>query len=106
MLFRSGLPFEAGRWWAGNASSPPIEILEVRKFAVIELIVDANWRGRGIGGELLSDLLEDRTEKYAVLTADPEAAARKIYAHWGWEQIGTAQHTDDAPTMDQLVLRR
>ena len=101
-----GLPFEAGKWWAGDASSPPADILQSRKFAVIELIVDSRWRGRGIGRDLLSDLLKDRTEKYAILTADPEAPARQIYAHWGWEEIGTAQHTDEAPTMDQLVLRR
>jgi GNAT superfamily N-acetyltransferase len=101
-----GLPFEAGSWWKGDASSPPAEILQSRKFAVIELIVDSRWRGRGIGRGLLNDLLKDQPEKFAILTADPEAPARQIYAHWGWEKIGTAQHTDEAPTMDQLVLRR
>ena len=101
-----GFLFAAGRWWAGNASPPPSEVLESPKFAVIELIVDAMWRGRGVGKDLLGEVLKQRTEKFAILTADPDAPARRIYERWGWEQIGTAKHTDEAPTMDQLLLRR
>ncbi len=104
--FTFGLPFEAGKWWAGEASAPPDDVLSSPKFAVIELVVSQSWRGRGIGRSLLDTLLADRIERYAVLTADPGAPARKIYAHWGWEQIGTARHTADAPLMDQLLLRR
>lgn len=104
--FSFGLPFESGKWWAGNASPPPAEILEAPKFAVIELVVAGSWRGRGVGRELIGDLLGRRTEAFAILTADPDAPARRIYEHWGWEQVGTARHTDDAPLMDQLVLRR
>ena len=104
--FSFGFSFDVDRWWAGEASPPPAEILRSKKFAVIELVVDSQWRGRGIGKKLLSSLLADRAEKFAILTADSEAPARQIYAYWGWEQIGTARHTDDASTMDQLVLRR
>jgi len=104
--FSFGLPFGPGKWWAGRASSPPDDILQSRKFAIIELVVDRRWRGKGVGKNLLDTLLQDRSEKYAILTADPEAPARQIYEHWGWEQTGIAQHTDDAPLMHQLVLRR
>ena len=104
--FSFGLPFQPGKWWAGDATPPPEELLSAAKFAVIELVVKVEWRGHGLGGRLLSDLLRERPEKYAILTADPDAPARQIYTHWGWEQIGTARHTDDASVMDQLVLRR
>lgn len=104
--FSFGLPFPAGRWWSGNASPPPADVLGADKFAVIELVVAAKWRGHGVGGRLLRELLSDRPEKLAMLTADPSAPARQIYTHWGWEQVGTAQHAEDAPIMDQLILRR
>jgi GNAT superfamily N-acetyltransferase len=70
------------------------------------LVVHRDWRGQGIGKRLLSSLLEGRTEKYAILTADSNAPARQIYSRWGWEQIGAAKHTAEASAMDQLVLRR
>ncbi len=104
--FAFGFPFDAGRWWAGEAALPRAEILGSKKFAVIELVVHQDWRRQGIGKELLSNLLKDRAEEYAILTADSDAPARQIYAHWGWEQIGTAKHTPEASSMDQLILRR
>jgi GNAT superfamily N-acetyltransferase len=99
-----GLPFESGRWWSGNASEPPREILAASKFAVIELIVRKPWRGRGIARHLHDRLLGGRPEPYAVLTALPAAPARQVYRRWGWEQVGTAQHTPDSPVLDALAL--
>jgi ribosomal protein S18 acetylase RimI-like enzyme len=78
--------------------------LDAPKFAVIELIVDEAWRGRGIGRQLMDDLLADRTEPYAMLTTRATNPARKMYSRWGWVQVGTTQHTPTAPVMDQLVL--
>ena len=77
-----GLPFDEGRWWSGNASEPPSEILSASKFAVIELIVRKPWRGRGIGRQLHDRLLADRPEHYAILTAVTTAPARQIYQRW------------------------
>jgi GNAT superfamily N-acetyltransferase len=104
--FSFGFPFDVDRWWSGDASPPPAEILRSKKFAVIELVVHRDWRGRGIGRRLLSSLLDGRRENYAILTADSNAPARQIYMQWGWEQIGAAKHTAEASAMDQLVLRR
>jgi GNAT superfamily N-acetyltransferase len=102
--FSFGLRLAPGAWWAGNPTMPPEEILDAPKFAVIELDVAASHRGRGIGRHLINMLLGDRTEPYATLTTTPGLPAREMYARWGWRQIGTAQHTPDAPVMDQLVL--
>ncbi|MGH3916406.1 MAG: GNAT family N-acetyltransferase [Pseudonocardiaceae bacterium] len=104
--FCFGVPLGEGQWWTGNASPPPPQILAAPKFAVIELIVRHDWRGRGLGRHLLDELLRERPEQYATLTTRTNTPARRIYAQWGWEQVGTAQHTPEAPIMDQLVLRR
>jgi GNAT superfamily N-acetyltransferase len=103
--FAFGFTMPAGGWWGGNPTMPPPEILEQPKFAVIELNVCEDQRGQGIGRRLLDSLLEDRPEPYAILTTGPDEPARQMYARWGWEQFGTAQHTPEAPPMDQLVLR-
>jgi GNAT superfamily N-acetyltransferase len=102
--FTFGLPFDAGRWWGGNATKPPNEILAATKFAVIELIVRRDWRNRGLGHQLHDSLLRTRNEEYAILTALPAAPARKLYERWGWTQVGFAKHTSDSPTLDSLAL--
>lgn len=103
--FAFGFTMPRGAWWSGvSADPPPDEVLAGEKFAVIELIVARPWRGRGVGRQLLGMLLEGRREPYAMLTAVPDAPARQIYDHWGWRQAGRAQHTADAPVMDQLIL--
>jgi GNAT superfamily N-acetyltransferase len=99
-----GLTFPESRWWSGDATAPPQEILSVAKFAVIELLVRKQFRGHGVGRRLLDELLSERTESYAILTAMPDAPAREAYRRWGWRQIGTAHHTPDSPVLDALVL--
>jgi GNAT superfamily N-acetyltransferase len=103
--FSFGFTFGPDGWWSGEPTLPPPEILAVAKFAVIELDVSEAHQGQGIGRRLLDELLDDRPEEYAILTAMPDAPARAMYARWGWAQIGTARHTPDAPVMDQLTLR-
>lgn len=102
--FAFGFQMPAGGWWGGNPTMPPPEILDQPKFAVIELNVREDQRGQGIGRRLLDALLAGRPEPYAILTTGPDEPARQMYARWGWRQVGTAQHTPDAPLMDQLVL--
>lgn len=104
MGFVFGLTFEEGKWWAGDATAPPAEILQSKKFAVIELVVRQEWRGRGVGRALLGRLLTGRPEGYAILSAVPEAPAREMYRRWGWQQVGTAHHAPTAPIMDALAL--
>jgi GNAT superfamily N-acetyltransferase len=103
--FAFGLRLPAGGWWTGESTAPPPEILNAPKFALIELDVAVDWRGRGIGHTLHDMLLEGRPEPYAILTTVAGRPARDMYDRWGWEQVGTAQHAPDAPVMDQLVLR-
>jgi GNAT superfamily N-acetyltransferase len=101
--FSFGLPFQEGAWWSGDATEPPTHLRAASKFAVIELIVRKEWRGVGIGHQLLDRLLASRGEQYAILTAMPNADARSMYERWGWVQTGTAHHTPDSPVLDALA---
>ena len=102
--FGFGLTFDEGTWWSGDATPPPSEILKAQKFAVIELVIRRQWRGQGIGHGMLNQLLADRSESYAILTAMPNAPAREIYRRWGWVQTGIAHHAPDSPVLDALAL--
>ncbi|MBG0569186.1 GNAT family N-acetyltransferase [Actinoplanes aureus] len=102
--FSFGLPFAEGSWWAGDATEPPAELRAASKFAVIELLVRKRWRRLGIGHQLMNGLLSGRTERYAILTAVPNADARRLYERWGWVQTGTAQHSPESPVLDALAL--
>ena len=101
--FVFGFTFEPGTWWKPGAEEPEI-VHGVPRFAVMELAVRPAFHGRGIATALLSELLSDRTEPYATLCANPRAAARQIYAAWGWEQAGTV-HPPEVGAMDVLVKR-
>ncbi|WP_405141155.1 GNAT family N-acetyltransferase [Sphaerisporangium sp. NBC_01403] len=52
-----GLPFAAGRWWGGESTPAPEEVLQAEKFAVIELNVVKEHRGNGYGRRLLEELV-------------------------------------------------
>ncbi|MEV0611162.1 GNAT family N-acetyltransferase [Polymorphospora rubra] len=102
--FSFGLTFPEGRWWSGETTPPPSEILAVPKFAVIELVLLKEWRGNGIGHELLDQLLSGRQESIATLCALPHAPVRKLYERWGWIQMGTSHLAEPSLTLDVLVL--
>lgn len=99
--FAFGFAMPPGTWW-GNASSPPPEVLEAPKVAVIELIVSKAERGRGIGRALLDALLGDRPERYATLAAVLGADAYDMYLRWGWQKAG--EFRAEPPFSDALVL--
>ena len=82
MGFSFGLPFKEGSWWSGEATDPPAYLRAASKFAVIELVVRKDWRRMGIGRKLLDGLLAERAERYAILTAMPNAEARHMYGRW------------------------
>ncbi|OPG10593.1 GNAT family N-acetyltransferase [Microbispora sp. GKU 823] len=104
--FAFGLPFPAGRWWGGETTPGPAEVVAADKYAVIELNLVKEYRGQGIGGRLLGELLEGRPEPYATLLSRPEAAAHAIYEHWGWKVVGTCRPAPDAEVADVMVLDR
>ncbi|MBO2448368.1 GNAT family N-acetyltransferase [Actinomadura barringtoniae] len=104
--FSFGLPFGAGRWWRDvSGSTPPEEVVSASKFSVIELVVAAEHRGRGLARRLLNELLEGRPEQYAMLLAQPDAPARAMYDRWGWTEVAKVQSQPGADIDDALVLK-
>lgn len=102
--FSFGLPFSAGRWWRGEADTPPsVDILAAEKFAVIELVVVPGFRGRGLATKLMRSVLEGRSEPYAMLLADQSGHARSIYDRWGWRAVQRLQPAPDVAALDVLV---
>ncbi|WP_329091542.1 MULTISPECIES: GNAT family N-acetyltransferase [unclassified Streptosporangium] len=101
--FAFGLPLEG--WWGGRATACPPEVAEAgRLFAVIELNVREDYRGRGVGGRLLEELLADQDALYATLLANPAAPAHGMYLRRGWRVVGTVQAAPDSMVSDALVL--
>ncbi|MEU8269007.1 GNAT family N-acetyltransferase [Sphaerisporangium sp. NPDC049002] len=100
-----GLPFAAGRWWGGDTTPAPEEVLQAEKFAVIELNVIPEHRGNGYGRRLLDELLGGRPEPWATLLSLPAAPAHDMYEHLGWHIAGTNQPAPDAEVADVMVLK-
>jgi GNAT superfamily N-acetyltransferase len=96
-----GFSMAPGRWW-GSASSPPQEVLNASKFAVIELLVDRQQRGHGLGQALLDALLQERPESVATLAAVIEADAYDWYLRRGWRKV--AEFRVEPPYSDALAL--
>ena len=101
--FAYGFTFSADRWWRGAGGEPELTRGSA-KFAVMELVVAAQWRGKGMGRALMSSLLSGRIEPFATLCANPAAPARNIYRSWGWEQVAVSYPPNMGP-MDVLVKR-
>jgi len=98
-----GHTMPAGEWMQPQVGEPPAHILGVPKFAIPEWMVRRPYRGRGIGRHLLTMLLADRPEPYAILASNPAAPARRIYARMGWQKVGRIR-PKLIPPMDVLVL--
>jgi GNAT superfamily N-acetyltransferase len=98
--FSFGYPFPLGKWWA-NCTPMPHDICDSSKFAVIELDVHSAYRGKGLSKKLLNELLNNRTEEYATLTAIPGSLAHSMYIRWGWYKVG---ELPNPPAMDAMLL--
>lgn len=101
--FAFGFSMPAGSWWA-NTSLPASDVLDVAKFAVIELVVDRRQRGRGLGTALLNMLLEERPEPYATLAAVIGSQAYGWYLRSGWRKV--CEFRAEPPFSDALLLDR
>ncbi|RFS81230.1 GNAT family N-acetyltransferase [Actinomadura spongiicola] len=99
--FAFGFSMMPGAWWA-NASTPPREVLDTDKYAVVELVVSKTERGRGLGRLLLNRLVAGRPERFATLAAVVEADAYEMYRRWGWKKVG--EFRAEPPYSDALVL--
>lgn len=109
--FAYGLTLRAGStWWRGLTPKPQEGFAEEtgdRSFAVIELGVLPQDRGKGLGRRLLNELLNDRHEERATLATDPRAAeTQRMYERWGWLKAGRVPAASDAPVQhfDLYVL--
>jgi GNAT superfamily N-acetyltransferase len=98
--FSFGYPFGRGTWWS-DCTPPRQDILGATKFAVIELNVRNEYRGHGLGKNLLNELIADRPEAYATLAAVPGSTAHAMYLRWGWYKAG---FFTTPPAMDAMVV--
>lgn len=97
------------RWWNGLLDPVPEGFTEEtgsRTFAVNEINVAREWRGRGIATRLHAELCAARPEPRFTLLVEPnsEANARRLYLSWGYEMASRLHPYPDAPVYDALVL--
>jgi ribosomal protein S18 acetylase RimI-like enzyme len=74
-------------------------------FALSEIMVCAEFAGRGLARALHDELLADQTHQRATLLVEPDnTRAYNTYRKWGWYRVGTLRPSwPDAPTFDVLI---
>ncbi|MEU6831586.1 GNAT family N-acetyltransferase [Nocardia beijingensis] len=76
-----------------------------RTFALSEIMVCAEYTGRGLARSLHDTLLGSRPERRATLLVEPEnERAYRAYLRWGWSRVGVTKPSwPDAPAFDVLI---
>ncbi len=104
--FSYGFTFPPRRWWTGvKTDPPPDDVASGPLFAVIELGVHTDFRGRGFSRQLVKAILADRPAAFASLISRPGAQAHAMYRRWGWQKVGNTQTYTHWPVEDINVLR-
>ncbi|MEW1738404.1 GNAT family N-acetyltransferase [Nocardia beijingensis] len=98
------------RWWTGlHLDSGDLEEFTAedgrRTFGLSEIMVCAEYAGRGIARALHDELLGSRTEQRATLLVEEDnERAYQRYRRWGWERVGWLRPSwPDAPRFDVLI---
>jgi GNAT superfamily N-acetyltransferase len=110
VAYSYGFPLQPEtRWWEGLEGPQEEGFTQetgARTFAVSEIMVESQWRRRGLAGALHDLLLLGRNEERATLLVEPDnAPAQHAYASWGWTPVGTLRPDwEHAPLFDVLVL--
>jgi ribosomal protein S18 acetylase RimI-like enzyme len=91
--FAYGVPWSPSQdWWSTMTPPPPDSVRREwpgRTFLLIDLALEARYRGRGAGRALVSSLLATRTEERGVLTVQATAlATQAFYRGTGWRHQG------------------
>lgn len=97
------------KWWEGFITPVSKDITTEwpgRTFALIDLAVENDWRGQGLGRKLHDTLLGSRDEERATLASQPSSTGvQAMYERWGWRNVGRLEGapTDSAPQFDIFV---
>jgi ribosomal protein S18 acetylase RimI-like enzyme len=97
------------RWWDGLLDPVPegfITETGTRTFALCELHVRAEDRGRGLATRLHRELLAGTPCERATVLVRPENPARGIYERWGYRSAGRLKPYPQSPTYLALVRPR
>ncbi len=102
------LPVSA-RWWNGLLDPVPdgfVDETGSRTFAVNEINVLREWRGKGLATRMHDELVRARPEPRFTLLVEPnsEANARRLYLSWGYQVIARLHPYPDAPVYEALIL--
>ena len=109
--YASGMPLRPSTsWWRDLTTPLPDEATAERPgrtFALIDLLVRASWRRRGIGQALHDLVLRNRPEERATLIVLPTATpAQNAFRNWGWRKVArTRDPHPGSPVSDVLYLR-
>lgn len=109
--FAYGYVGRPGQWWHDQvAAALPRELAAVwlrHAFEVCELHVLPSHQGRGVGRDLLDDLLSRTDAATAVLTTpDRETRARGFYRAGGWVDLVTGLRFPGDPRMFAVLGRQ
>jgi len=108
-LYGHTLPADTA-WWKGLLTPAPPALTaewDNRTVVIIDFVLRAAYRRRGVGRAMHDAFLAGRSEERATLLVRPEpeaGPAQTAYTHWGYRRVGRLRPFPDSPEYDALVL--